>query len=248
MKKFINSILFLILSNIFFISCSSVKDVIYFQDTENTENNYINEKIKEHDILNISVTALDQTSIQGFLEEKMFSKTLDKLLIDGYRVTNEGNINLPLIGIIKIMNLTPKEASEKIQLKLSESIIDPIVNVRILNYKITVLGEVNNPGTFSILDPKINIIQALGMAGDLTIYGKRKNIKIIRDENGLITNTTIDLTKNDFMNSDYFYLRKNDILYIEPTFAKIKNAGYVGNISNIATVFSLISSIIILSR
>ena len=137
----------------------------------------------------------------------------------------------------------------KIQEILSKSIIDPLVNVRLLNYNITILGEVNKPGTFRVIDPKINIIQALGLAGDITIYGKRKNIKVIREINGNSVSTEVDLTNSNFISSDFYYLRKNDVVYVEPTFAQIKNSGYIGQITNITTILSLIfTHIVLLSK
>ena len=210
--------------------------------------NYNNETISANDILNISVTALDMTSISPFLKEKLMSKNMDQNLIDGYKVNSDGEISLPLIGNIKVSGITTNQASKTIKNLLSKSIIDPIVNIRLLNYKVTVLGEVNHPGTFNIYDPKINIIQALGLAGDITIYGKKNKVKLTREINGNSVITHIDLTNANFISSDFYYLRNNDMIYVEPTFAKIKNSGYIGQISNVATVFSLIMSIIILSN
>ena len=232
-------------------SCASKKNTVYLQSKNNSVNsiaNYNNETISANDILNVSVTALDMTSIAPFLKEKFTSNNMDQNLIDGYQVSSNGEISLPLIGNIKVSELTTTQAAETIQNLLSKSIIDPIVNIRLLNYKITILGEVNHPGTFNVYDPKINIIQALGLAGDITIYGKKNKIKLTREINGNSVITHIDLTNTNFISSDFYYLRNNDVIYVEPTFAKIKNSGYIGQISNVATVFSLIVSIIILSN
>jgi len=241
--------LFLIVLSI--TSCASKKNTISFQGNileVKSLASYTKEVIKSDDILNISVTALDMTSILPFLKDKTISNNMDQSLIDGYKVADDGSINLPLIGKVIISNLTVNQAADKITAELSKSIIKPIVNVRLLNYKVSVLGEVNNPGTFNIYDPKINIIQALGLAGDITIYGKKNNIKLIREINGNYITTKVDITKTNFINSDFYYLKNNDAIYVEPSFAKIKNSGYIGQISNVATVFSLIMSIIILSN
>ena len=139
-------------------------------------------------------------------------------------------------------------AGKKIEDELSKKIINPVVNVTLLTYRITILGEVNNPGTLTLYNQKINLIQAIGLAGDMTIFGKRKKIKIIREKNGVSTKKIIDITKSDFFDSEYYYLKNNDIIYVEPSFAKVKNSGYIGQISNVATIFSLITSIILLSR
>ncbi len=232
-------------------SCASKKNTVYLQSKNNSVNSiakYNNETIIANDILNISVSALDITSIAPFLKEKLMSNNMDQNLIDGYQVDSDGEINLPLIGNVKVSELTTTQASETIQKLLSKLIIDPIVNIRLLNYKVTILGEVNQPGNFNIYDSKINIIQALGLAGDITIYGKKNKIKLTREINGNSVITHIDLTNTNFISSDFYYLRNNDVIYVEPSFAKIKNSGYIGQISNVATVFSLIVSIIILSN
>jgi len=232
-------------------SCASKKNTIYLQSKNNSVNsiaNYNNETIMANDILSISASALDMTSIAPFLKEKIMANNMNQSLLDGYKVTTEGEISLPLIGNVKVSGLTTTQASGTIQNLLRKSIIDPIVNIRLLNYKVTILGEVNQPGTFNIYDPKINIIQALGLAGDITIYGKKNKIKLTREIKGNSVTTHIDLTNANFISSDFYYLRNNDVIYVDPTFAKIKNSGYIGQISNVATVFSLIMSIIILSN
>ena len=244
-------LIFVFTLSLFISSCASKKKTVYFQSNLNKVKQiqlYTNELIQPNDILNINVSALDITSIAPFIKDRLVNNNMNQTLIEGYKVTESGTINLPLIGNVSIVGLTIEQASEIIEKELSKSIIDPIVNVRLLNYKITVLGEVKNPSTFSIYDPKINIIQALGLAGDITIYGNKKKVKLIREVNGNSISVKLDITKTDFINSGYYYLRNNDVLYVEPTFAKVKNSGYIGQISNVATVFSLIMSIIILSQ
>ena len=237
--------------SLFITSCASKKNTVYFQNNESKVQkmqSYTNELIQKHDILNIRVSALDMTSIASFIKDRIQSNNMDQTLIEGYKVAENGSINLPLVGNVNVEGETTEQASEIIKNELSKSVIDPIVNVSILNYKITVLGEVSRPGTFPIYDPKINIIQALGLAGDITIYGKKKNIKLIREINGNTITKEIDITNTNFIKSDFYYLKNNDIIYVEPTFAQVKNSGYIGRISNVATVFSLIMSIIILSQ
>ena len=232
-------------------SCASKKNTIYLQSKNNSVNSiadFTNENINTNDILKVSVSALDMTSIEPFLKEKLMNRDMNQNLLEGYKVNSDGEISLPLVGDVKVSELTTTQAALVIQNLLSKSIINPIVNIQLLNYKITVLGEVNHPGTFNSYDPKINIIQALGLAGDITIYGKKNKIKLTREINGNSITTHIDLTNANFFSSDFYYLRKNDVIYVEPTFAKIKNSGYIGQISNVATVFSLIMSIIILSN
>ena len=250
-KKYTNLTL-IILVTILFSSCASKRNTVYFQSDTNTINvpsKFNEEVITADDILNISVTALDMTSIAPFLKEKFYNSNMEQNLLDGYKVDANGDINFPLIGNIKVADLTTKQAAIKIQELLSKSIIDPIAKVSVLNYNITILWEVQNPGTFKLFDPKITIIQALGLAGDITIYGKKKNIKVIREINGNSVSTEVDLTNSNFISSDFYYLRKNDVVYVEPTFAQIKNSGYIGQITNITTILSLIfTHIVLLSK
>ena len=184
MLNSIKSILpFYIIAIFLLSSCASKKDTVYFQSNPNEVHKkiaYVNQLIQENDILNIAVSALDMTSVAPFIKENGMNRNSEQSLIEGYKVALDGSINLPLVGNIAIAGLSTSDASIKIEKELSKSIIDPIVNVHVLNCKITVLGEVNSPGTFTVYDPKINIIQALGLAGDITIEGKRKNIKLIR--------------------------------------------------------------------
>jgi polysaccharide biosynthesis/export protein len=238
-------------------SCATKQSIIYFQDDEqkdaqNTEQSisfkYENGTIQKNDILKVSVSALDMTSISAFLIDNIQPRTTDQLLLDGFKVDELGKLNLPLVGEVYVLGLTISQASLLIQRELSKSIINPIVNINILNFRFTILGEVNSPGTFSVYNPKINVIQALGLAGDITLTGKRDNIKLIREVDGEITTTIIDITKSDFIGSDVYYLKKNDIIYIEPTFTKITNSGYIGPLGSIATFVSLLLSVAVYSR
>jgi polysaccharide export outer membrane protein len=188
------------------------------------------------------------TSIAPFLTDILQARTNDQYLLEGFKVDEHGKLNLPLVGEVDVLGLTPSQASLLIQRELSKSIIDPIVNINILNFRFTILGEVNQPGTFSVYNPKINLIQALGLAGDITLTGKRDNIKLIREVDGEITTTIIDITKSDFIGSDVYYLKKNDIIDIEPTFTKITNSGYIGPLGSIATFVSLLLSVAVFSR
>ena len=243
---------YLFLSSIIFLSsCANKKNIVYFQQKNDTIKNstYFSESIQKNDILNVKVSALDITSITPFLENNSITnKNTEERLIDGYKVNSNGEINLPIVGKVKVEGLNTASAGKKIEDELSKKIINPIVNVTILTFRITILGEVNNPGTLTLYNQKINLIQAIGLAGDMTIFGKRKQIKIIRENNGVSTKKIIDITKSDFFDSEYYYLKNNDVIYVEPSFAKVKNSGYVGQISNVATIFSLITSIILLAR
>ena len=238
-------------------SCATKESIVLFQDDEqkdaqNTSENvsYLYEKgtIQKNDILKVSVSALDMMSVAAFVTDNIQARTPQQFLLDGYKVNENGKINLPLVGEVEVLGLTLNQASVFIQRELSKSIIDPIVNLNFLNFRFTILGEVNNPGTFTVYNPKINLIQALGLAGDITITGKRNNIKLIREVGGTMTTTIIDLTKSDFIGTDVFYLQKDDIIYIEPSFTRITNSGYIGPLGSIATFISLLLSVAVYSQ
>jgi polysaccharide biosynthesis/export protein len=238
-------------------SCATKESIVLFQDDEqkdaqNTSENasylYENGTIQKNDILKVSVSALDMMSVAAFVTENLQARTPDQLLLDGFKVHENGKINLPLVGEVEVLGLTLNQASVLIQRELSKSIIDPIVNLNFLNFRFTILGEVKNPGTYSVYNPKINIIQALGLAGDITIDGKRNNIKLMREVGGTMTTTIIDITKSDFIGTDVYYLQKDDIIYIEPTFTRITNSGYIGPLGSIATFLSLLVSVAVYSR
>lgn len=238
-------------------SCATKESMVLFQDDEqkdaqNTSENvsylYENGTIQKNDILKVSVTALDMMSVAAFVKENLGARTPNQFLLDGFKVNENGKINLPLVGEVEVLGLTLNQASVFIQRELSKSIIDPIVNLNFLNFRFTILGEVNNPGTFSVYNPKINLIQALGLAGDITITGKRNNIKLMREVGGTMTTTIIDLTKSDFIGTDAYYLQKDDVIYIEPTLTRITNSGYIGPFGSIATFISLLLSVAVYSR
>ena len=157
-------------------------------------------------------------------------------------------INFPVLGKVSVDGLNEEQLEAKIKnlLEIGNHLTEPTVNVRRVNNKFTVLGEVKNPGTFSYLEKNINILQALGYAGDLTIDGKRKDITLIREKNGLRKAYNIELTKTEFLNSPLYNIKNNDILIINPSFNKVKSAGFIGSPASIATIASLLLNITLL--
>lgn len=224
----INSILILI---ILINSCASKKKYVYFNETINQEKNLqnFNPTLKTGDILNIIVFSsapenavpfnlpIINTNIRAGYTNGIASNP-------GYLINNNGTIDFPIIGEISLINLTTTEASNLIKSKLLNYISEPIVNIHIDNFKITILGEVRNPGTFQIPNERITILEALGLAGDLIINGIRKEILLIRDENGQKKEIKIDLTNNSILNSEYYYLTQNDVIYVKPNQAKINSS------------------------
>lgn len=237
-----------------FFSCASKKDIIYLQDSKEDFPilNFNNLKIEPGDILDIKISALNPESVLIFESNNnnaVSNNSLDVRKIQGFIVNEDGKINLPLIGDLNVSGLSTKELSKIITTQLSPYVKNPSVKVFILNFKFSVLGEVSSPGTFSVLEQKISIPQALGMAGDLTINGDRTKILIIRKTKTKTKSSYLDLTSSEFISSDYYYLKQNDIIYVRPNIAKVKSSGLIGNVGTLTSVLSLILSLtLVLTR
>jgi len=188
--------------------------------------------ISPNDILSITVTSLSSTASAAFNTPNLVNQSNStgyvggQMQVPGYLVDAEGNIQFPVLGTIKATGLTEIQLREQITKTIVDKklLVDPIVTVRHLNFKVTILGEVANPTTINVPSEKINILEALGSAGDLTIYGKRDNVTVIREENGRKTFKHLDLNKSDIVNSPYFHLRSNDVVYVAPNHAKVAGA------------------------
>lgn len=220
-------------------SCTSYKNVPYMQDI-NTVNNYgkiipmYDAKIMPKDLLGITVNTTDPQAAAPFnltVQTPMNAalaniSTTTQPALQQYLVNNDGEIDFPVLGRLKVGGLTKNEAEDLIREKLQPYLHEkPIVTVRMSNYKISVLGEVARPGLFTVNNEKVNVLEALAMAGDMTVYGLRTNVKLIREEaNGKRKIFVLDLTKSDIVLSPYFYLKQNDILYVTPNSTKAKNS------------------------
>ena len=211
---------------------------------------YLN--IQPGDILDIQIKALNPESVLIFQRQSSLMQQniqLQNRAIDGYLVGDDNSINLPLIGSISTSGLNTNSLSNEIVEKLTPFIKNPSVNVRILNFRVSVLGEVAKPGTYTFLEERVSIPQAIGLAGDLTINGDRNNVLLIRDLDGNKISQFIDLTKSDFINSSNYYLKQNDVLYIRPNNAKVKSSGLVGNAGTLVSILSLaVSLFIVITR
>jgi len=164
--------------------------------------------------------------------------------IQAYLVDAQGTIDFPVLGKIKVSGLTRSEVLQLFQEKIEKYIKNPVVNLRIMNFKVSVQGEVNLPGTYSIASERITLIEALTLAKDLTIYGKRNNILIIRDIDGVKSYNRVDITKANFINSPFYYLAQNDVVYVEPNQSRI-NASVVGpNTGVIISISSLLITLV----
>ena len=243
--------IYLICISLFFISCGSKQDVVYFQDVDNigsskSINNY-SPTIRTDDMLTITVSALDQDAARPF-NLPMVSFTGDgsnvtKTVQQTYLVDTNGNIDFPVLGNIKLAGLNRIQATELIKNMLIDYIKKPIVIIRIVNYKITVLGDVSNPGSFIIPNERITIVEALGLAGDMTIQAKRKNVLEIREENGKKTYNRIDMTSETAFNSPVYYLLQNDVIYVEPNNSRVKSSAVGPNVSATLSVISTLVTV-----
>lgn len=194
-------------------SCSSYKKVAYFQDIEKRENlkayHDYEPKIKKDDILSIVVSGPDKDVVSPYNND-------DKT----YFVDIKGYINFPILGKIHVEGLTLRELSDKLIEDISGDIKNVTVNASFKNYKITILGEVHSPGTYTMESERTTILQALSVAGDLTLGAKRNEVMLIREVNGDYKHVKIDLRKSDILSSPYFYLCQNDVIYVAPTSAR----------------------------
>lgn len=235
-------------------SCVSRKEIVYFQGIEQIPRSVDrqltnNLEIQPDDVLTIRVSAPEQEAALPFNLTKSLGsqeKIMGVVELETYLVSNEGTIVFPVIGTIEVKGLTNIELALKIQGLIDEYVKDPIVNVRILNFQVTVLGEVNNPGTFSIEDDNLSLTKALSMAGDLTIFGKRNNILIIAEEDGVKTHSYLDLTNANVVNSPHYNLRQNDVIYVEPKGTRRQSASSLGIASSYISVASALITIIFL--
>lgn len=238
--------------------CTSYKQVPYLQDPE-VVNNYGKEiplydaKIMPKDLLSITVNTTDALASAPFnltvqtplnaAQTNINSTSAPSL--QQYLVNNEGEIDFPVLGRLKVGGLTKTEAEDMIREKLIPYLKEtPIVTVRMANYKISVLGEVARPGTFTVSNEKVNVLEALAMAGDMTVYGMRTNVKLIReDADGKREIKELDLTQGDLVLSPYFYLRQNDIIYVTPNKAKAKSSDIGSTTSLWVSATSILVSI-----
>ncbi|WP_304132322.1 polysaccharide biosynthesis/export family protein [Mesonia mobilis] len=246
----------LLLSVSCLIGCASRKDVVRFQDADNLpeiniDSIYHHPEIQVNDILKIDLTALEPESLMPFQFEKSLVgntgvRQIELLKLEGYLVNKKGVINYPGLGEVMVGGKTTQEVQSILKEELSRFVKDVDVKVRLVNFKFTVMGEVKAPGTYTISEETVTLPQALGMAGDLTIQGERKNVLIFRNDQGVITSKRIDLTSTAWMDSPYYYLKQNDMVYVEPNNPRVKSAGFIGNVGNVISVVSILMSAAVL--
>jgi len=253
MKKVVQQLLLFSLLAISMASCVNTKklsqEAIYFQKVTDSSlrNTLVNYEsvIQKGDILGIKVMTANESSARIFNQQTMSVATAANAASggadgsSGYLVDNEGNISFPLVGKVHVAGSTSSGVTDSLTNLIKPFVTDAIVSLRLLNFKITVLGEVLKPGSMAIPSERVTILDAIGLAGDLTVFGRRDNIKVIREVNGRREMGVLDIKNGDIFNSPYYYLRQNDIVYVEMNNRKMGNADQ----TNVRTFSIILASI-----
>ena len=238
-------------------SCKSREEVVYYQNIDALANaeksNSYEIKIQPDDLLMIIVSADDpETAIPFNLNTinipaaGAINVAQGQLTIQSYLVDAAGTIDFPILGKLSVGGLSRSEVMQLLESKIAKYIKNPIINIRVMNFKVSVQGEVTLPGIYPISSDRITLIEAISKAGDLTIYGKRDNILIIREVNGVKAYNRVDITKADFIHSPFYYLAQNDVVYVEPNKARINGAAVGANTGVIISITSLLITVITL--
>ncbi|HSI77690.1 MAG TPA: polysaccharide biosynthesis/export family protein [Lunatimonas sp.] len=253
MKQYILQVTFLLL----LLSSCATRNLIYLSDIDpyseyQTEMDRRSEiKIRPYDRLKITVNSpsaesnlmfnrgIIRDNTEGINELITQTTEIDQNV---YLVNQDGTIEFPILGLINLGGLTLEEARVEMKFLLKSQLKEPSVNILIANFKVSVIGEVNNPANFLVGAERINIFEALGLAGDMTVYGKRENVLILRERDGVSNVYRMNLNEKNVINSPYYYLQQNDIVYVEPHKQKAKNAKVN---STLITIISVSSSVLV---
>lgn len=259
-------IIFALIAAALFTSCVSRKQLAYFQPITAESAAEINQHVlpqpepvvKVSDALIITVTALDpEAALPYNLPNAPYTVPNSEIVPTAsyyqyYTVDAVGEITFPVLGKLKVAGLTQSQVIEMIQNRLKEQIVDPVVTMRFLNASVTVLGEVEMPGTYPINNGRMTILEALGAAGDLTPYGRRTNVLITRENNGQLEFARLDLTSDEIFTSPYFYLQQNDVIVVEPNQARSTSnqtiSLWLSMVGTVASASTVIVSILRLER
>ena len=270
-KTTFTPLLSMLIATLLLSSCVQHRQLINFNEADLPEDtpeqivNAMNLTIQPEDLLKIEVNSFDPIAAapfnldpvgqqvqqqQGQLLNQSSGGNYGPELFMGYFVDQDGYIDFPVLGRLKIKGLTIEEAKGLIYSELEKYLKDPVVNMRFLNLKVTVLGEVNLPGVQRISNKRVTLLEALGMAGDLSDYANRNNVLVIREEEGRRTYTRLDLQSSEIFTSPYFYMQQNDVIYVEPIQARIATVADPAQriISYASAGLSIVTLIIALSR
>ena len=247
----------LMIVSFLFASCSTPQHTLYLQDIRDTTiavNGNFEPLIQKNDVLQITVSSLNPEDAIIYNASNTVvpsgggggASSGNMAALGGFLVDQQGLIQYPVLGAVKAEGLTKKGLTNYIhdQLVQRKLLVDPVVSVRFLNYRVTLLGEVTRPTVVNVTNEKISILEAIGMAGDITVYGKKENVLLIRDQEGQRVIKRLNLNDKNILNSPYYYLQSNDVVYVEPNKAK----QYSGEKSRLVLpiVFSSLSLVVII--
>lgn len=248
--------LFALLGVLLFLgSCASKKDMVYFQGVDEVNLDSVNGDyspvLLPDDQLSIVVSSLDMKAAIPFNLPVVSVDVTGTIAAGGvvlqtYLIASDGTIEFPQLGTLKLAGLTRLEAVLFLKEKLRPFLLDPVVNMQLVNFKVTVLGEVKRPGKISVKNERITIVEALGSVGDATLWGKRENVLVIRETEQGKTYTRIDLTSEKMFQSPVYYLQQNDVVYVEPNKPRINNSATSSTTSIIISVTSLVITVLAL--
>lgn len=256
-KKKLKKISLIITIALFVVSCANKKNILYLEGNDSfsgTHHNYVDYVIKVDDVLKIDIKFQSPNiSTLNSTQNNVLSNAQNKetLIYQGHIVDSDGLVLVPMLGKIFAKGQTISQLRDIIYAKLVDSqiLVDPFVDIKVLNLYFTVLGEVNTPGRYDYFENNINILEAIGRAGDLTITGKRNNIKLIREIDNKTTIHKLDLTNPELINSKFFQIQSGDIIIVDPNSTRVKNAGVIGNSGTLLSLLSFIlSSIIVINN
>jgi polysaccharide export outer membrane protein len=233
-------------------SCASRERIVYLQNPsaiDATNSKTYESRLQADDLLSIIVNSASPeltkpyNLFMGTVQDRTDVITAQQRL-QSYLIDKDGFIDFPKVGKLKLGGLTRTEAEEVIKQKLIQEITDVSISLRILNFKVSVQGEVARPGVHTIMSERITLLEALSMSGDLTVYGRRDNILIIRENDGKKTYNYVDITKADFVNSDFYYLAQNDLVYVEPNKVRVNSSAVGPNVSVVISAISVLASVV----
>lgn len=248
-----HSIFVLMILNVMIVSSCAKRNLSYFNDIDNSKDFTISDdkfmapKIIPGDLLEITVTTINPESNLLFNygvvrdEAGAASPVSNNAKIEGYLVDPKGEIEFPILGKVKVAGLDREETKMLLKNQLSSLVVDPKVEVRFLNFRITVIGEVSNPSSFIVSNERITVLEALGLAGDMTVYGLRENVLLIRETANGKTIHRFDMGNKALLSSPYYYLRQNDVIYVEADKSKLVQASVNPNILAIVSIMSSIA-------
>ncbi|UAM96580.1 polysaccharide biosynthesis/export family protein [Polaribacter litorisediminis] len=248
MKCLLKNVFVVFFSIVFLSNCVSKKKIIYFQNDEIDQakvSNSYKTIIKPDDLLQISITAINTAAVAPFnITAGVGSLGVGSSQLD-YLVDTNGEIDFPVLGKLKVGGLSRDELIQFLKNKLApDYVLNPNINIRISNYKVTVLGDVKGPGSYPVPNERITILEAIALAGDLNLTAIRNNILVQREENGQKIQYRVDLLSKNIFTSPVYYLQQNDVVYVEPNYASIQSASANSNVTFYLSIVSLFALLI----